>query len=96
MQRASVTAIDTAIDSKPCEICGKEEDADDDDGLLCDRCDRAYHPKCLDEGKRKESELPYWFCSDCIERVKEANERDVIYDFNLHRFLMKKSIEGAS
>ena len=90
MQRAAITAVDVVIEAKPCEVCGIVEDSPGNDGLLCDRCDKAYHPKCLNDSKRDEAKYPYWFCDDCLNAVRMGNERDIIYDFNLHRYLMEE------
>ena len=70
MQRAAITAVDVLIEAKACEVCGDTEDKEGDDGLLCDRCDKAYHPHCLTKEKREEAEYPYWFCDDCLNHVR--------------------------
>mgnify|MGYP003449448902 FL=1 len=36
---------------------------------------------------------PFWFCDNCREAIARNNERDVIYDFNLHKYLMGKPLE---
>jgi len=65
MHRVATNVVDFGIDTKPCEVCGIVEG----DGVLCDRCDKAFHIGCLSEEKKAQVEQPYWFCDECLEEV---------------------------
>ena len=50
------------VDSQGCEICRKMED--DENMLLCDRCDLGFHIYCLNEPLKKIPEGE-WYCDMC-------------------------------
>ena len=56
-------AVDDLIDH--CELCGNTRVGET--LLLCDGCDRTFHPQCVDLEVVPEGD---WFCSDCVEQTQ--------------------------
>ena len=59
----------------------------DDKGILCDNCDKAYHPECLKERYREFNPVS-WFCPDCHALMLMRNDRDPYTDHNLLNYLV--------
>ncbi|KAI9879482.1 MAG: hypothetical protein M1830_008441 [Pleopsidium flavum] len=63
MSAASLQSIETRV----CAECGKGSSSDEDDIVLCDGCDQAYHQRChdppIDTTSIKDT---VWYCGSCI------------------------------
>ena len=53
------------IDKKICEICHLNED-EDEDQILCDRCDDCYHQDCLESSQIHAEGV--WICPVCVRQ----------------------------
>ena len=54
-----------AKDEIQCVVCGGADDAAN--MPLCDKCDKAYHIRCI--GLAAVPEEDVWFCTDCIKET---------------------------
>eukprot|EP00048_Salpingoeca_helianthica_P016399 m.232133 g.232133 ORF g.232133 m.232133 type:complete len:344 (+) comp18587_c0_seq1:102-1133(+) len=58
--------------SMPCEICGG--DGPEDDGVICDSCEKSFHFTCLDPPMQSVPSGP-WMCPACEAEGLEASRR---------------------
>ena len=71
-------------DYHTCEICRAPPSADGDE-LICDGCQRAYHPKCISRASQHTVQyaegMPHdtpdsddlWYCKDCRPHIPTIN-----------------------
>ena len=84
-QLAQVSALRTYDELKedaPCQICGGV----DDQGVLCDECDKAFHKECLGDLYIEKNPVS-WFCPECEKSLVANNARDPYYDHDLLRYI---------
>lgn len=79
------TAYDELKEDKPCQICGEVEE----EGILCDQCDKAYHKHCLKDLLIQRNTLS-WFCPDCDKHLLDSNGKDPYYDHQLLTYLVTR------
>ena len=64
------------VECKVCEVCKSAEYKEDNQILMCNRCDRGYHQNCC---KLKFRNIPKddkpWFCEGCYNYLKEKKEK---------------------
>ena len=67
-------------DDVACVKCGSVDSPDANAILLCDRCDRGYHQRCL---RPALAEVPTgeWMCSDCCLLLREAAQHAPAHNF---------------
>ena len=52
----------------PCQICGL--DGEDEDGIMCDLCNGAFHLSCLELSQVPEGE---WYCASCTSAMEPTS-----------------------
>lgn len=62
-----------SLQKLPCVVCGSVEDAENNQMLLCDDCNRGFHALCLDP-PLKEIPKEGWYCFDCLKKKLEATK----------------------
>eukprot|EP01118_Nematostelium_gracile_P010570 TRINITY_DN365_c0_g1_i2.p1 TRINITY_DN365_c0_g1~~TRINITY_DN365_c0_g1_i2.p1 ORF type:complete len:846 (-),score=181.48 TRINITY_DN365_c0_g1_i2:4-2541(-) len=63
-----------ALHQKPCQICN--QGTDDQNMLLCDRCDNGFHIYCL-EPKLDEIPKEEWSCSNCLAVAMDTDKPEI-------------------
>ena len=58
-----------------CKICEEKTPYDEEQLLLCDKCNCGFHMFCL---KPKLDSVPKdaWFCTDCLEEMRGEDEKE--------------------
>jgi len=64
------------VDTMPCEICGSNDEDEDDMFLICDNCNNGYHTFCLKPPLTKIPEGA-WFCERCKEKANEKRTEEI-------------------
>lgn len=62
---------------KKCSICHSANDTKTNLMLLCDRCDKGFHMRCLNPPlKKKPEEGKLWLCNLCENELKELDNNN--------------------
>ena len=56
---------------KRCHVCGLGDEHDDQ--ILCDRCEKGYHFKCVEKENTQPLEDEYWYCLGCQQAIKKLD-----------------------
>jgi PHD-finger len=59
--------------------------------ILCDRCERCFHPECLEAKKMKPRPGP-WICKQCKGEVVIGGVTDITFDFGVMDYLFSGTL----
>ena len=63
----------------------------DDEGILCDYCDKAFHKECLGDSFIERNPIS-WFCPKCERILASENSKDPYCDHDLLTYLATKEL----
>lgn len=74
-----------ALRGKPCLVCGGLQD--EDNMVLCDRCEAPFHPECGSDGGRNPIHSGPWYCTQCRGHICIHGFSDAVQDLGLIDYL---------